>query len=195
MGDPRAERSKQYLKEALLILLLNHPYEKITVGQIAKKAGVNRSTFYTSYHSKDSLLKETVHDALDKIHGALYADRHLEENRVIDLHTIHPSFIRLFDGIYEARGYYKAILQTQFKYEFIEAIYNELLSFGKKHLKYEFSGEVSLIDTEVHMEYSMSALVGVILYWIRTSFQESPAEIALKVSVIKQSLPTRVLFS
>ncbi|WP_335504552.1 TetR/AcrR family transcriptional regulator, partial [Bacillus sp. JJ722] len=72
MEDPRAERSRAYLKEALLILLLKHSYENIKVEDIARKAGVNRSTFYAHYKSKNMLLKDVIYDTLEKIHTVLY---------------------------------------------------------------------------------------------------------------------------
>lgn len=193
MDDPRAERSKLYLKEALLILLLNNPYEKITVGDIAKKAGVNRSTFYTNYKSKTMLLKETAQDALEKIHEALHQQRQSLGELVFNFKTVQPIFLQLFEGIYEKSSYYKTIIQSQFKHEFIEAMYKEFIDFGKKHLTYEFPIGSS-VDKNVYLEYTMSSVLGVILYWIRNDFQDSPSEIAMKISVITQNPPTRVMF-
>ena len=48
------------MNEALLLLLEKKDYEFITVTEICKKAGVNRSTFYLHYLSIDDLLYETL---------------------------------------------------------------------------------------------------------------------------------------
>ena len=46
--------------EALLLLLEKEEYDFISVKDICEKAGVNRSTFYIYYNTKDDLLVETM---------------------------------------------------------------------------------------------------------------------------------------
>ena len=48
------------MDEALLRLLEKKDFDFITVKEICKTAGVNRSTFYLHYETIDDLLKETV---------------------------------------------------------------------------------------------------------------------------------------
>lgn len=50
---------------ALIFLLKEKPLEYITVSEICKKAGVNRSTFYLHYENIGDLLNETSHYLLD----------------------------------------------------------------------------------------------------------------------------------
>ena len=52
--------SSSLMVEALLLLLEKKEYDVITVKEICKKAGVNRSTFYLHYNTKDDLLAETM---------------------------------------------------------------------------------------------------------------------------------------
>ena len=49
-----------YMDEALLYFLEQKEFEFITVKEICKKAGVNRSTFYLHYENMDDLLEETI---------------------------------------------------------------------------------------------------------------------------------------
>ncbi|MFY9178557.1 MAG: TetR/AcrR family transcriptional regulator [Venatoribacter sp.] len=55
--DKRVERSRQLLIEALLQLMHEHPYSKISVAQICQHSGVARPTFYLHYSTKDDLLR------------------------------------------------------------------------------------------------------------------------------------------
>lgn len=48
------------MDEALLHLLDQKDFERITVKEICQKAGVNRTTFYLHYESMNDLLDETV---------------------------------------------------------------------------------------------------------------------------------------
>ena len=52
--------SSSLMVEALLFLLEKKEYDSITVKEICEKAGVNRSTFYMHYDTKDDLLVETM---------------------------------------------------------------------------------------------------------------------------------------
>lgn len=54
--DRRVRRTKRRLKDSLLALLEERDYERITIRDITKRADVGRSTFYSHYDSKESLL-------------------------------------------------------------------------------------------------------------------------------------------
>lgn len=48
---------KKYIITALLLLMEKEPFSQITIGQITDKAGVNRSTYYRHFHSKEEIIK------------------------------------------------------------------------------------------------------------------------------------------
>lgn len=60
--DLRTRRTKSWLQAALRALMEEKPYEKIRVGEIAKRAQVSRQTFYLHYESKDDLLVSLFDD-------------------------------------------------------------------------------------------------------------------------------------
>ena len=53
------------MDSALMELLKTKSFEFITVSEICKKAGVNRSTFYLHYENTKDLLEETVRNMTD----------------------------------------------------------------------------------------------------------------------------------
>lgn len=57
---------QHYLMAAFRELLGELPFEKITVQLIAKRAGVNRSTFYLHFKDKNGLLDETTEQLLSE---------------------------------------------------------------------------------------------------------------------------------
>ncbi len=59
------------MDEALILLLEKKDFAYITVKELCKVAGVNRSTFYLHYENTSDLLKETTQYILDK-HFAYY---------------------------------------------------------------------------------------------------------------------------
>ena len=58
--DRRVLRTRQSIRNALVELMLEKPYEKITIQAIIDRANVGRATFYNHYQDKDDLLLRGV---------------------------------------------------------------------------------------------------------------------------------------
>lgn len=69
--DRRSQRTRQLLNEALIALMQEQPYEKITVQDIIDRANVGRSTFYTHYLDKEDLLVSSFERMLDYLNAQL----------------------------------------------------------------------------------------------------------------------------
>src|SRR4029453_18388205 len=69
--DRRGRRTRELLRRALLSLVQEQGYERITVQDILDRADVGRSTFYAHYRDKDDLLLSGFED----IRSALAAER------------------------------------------------------------------------------------------------------------------------
>jgi AcrR family transcriptional regulator len=57
MRQTISEKMKAYIAESLLLLMKEKPYAAITIGEIASKAGVNRSTYYRNFKSKEDIVR------------------------------------------------------------------------------------------------------------------------------------------
>lgn len=62
--DRRTLITKGMIKDALLELLQNTSYEKITVTALCKQSEITRATFYLHYNNIDNVLDELLDDAL-----------------------------------------------------------------------------------------------------------------------------------
>ena len=56
--DRRIQKTRKLLSQALLELILEKGYERVTVQDILDRANVGRSTFYTHYENKELLLRD-----------------------------------------------------------------------------------------------------------------------------------------
>jgi hypothetical protein len=52
--------SKDCIAESLLILMQKKAFSDITIGEITQKAGVNRSTYYRNFNSKEDIVKYSI---------------------------------------------------------------------------------------------------------------------------------------
>ncbi len=57
--------TKDCIYEALWELLKQHPYDSITITQIAKKAGVSRNAIYRNFESKDAIIKKRLYETYE----------------------------------------------------------------------------------------------------------------------------------
>lgn len=69
--DPRIARTRRSLQEALFELARERPLDDITVGDIAERADVNRSSFYQHYADKETLLADALDAAADEAEASL----------------------------------------------------------------------------------------------------------------------------
>ena len=60
--DRRIQKTTNLLREALVALVAEKPYDSIVVKEILDRANVGRSTFYTHFRDKDDLLISGIHD-------------------------------------------------------------------------------------------------------------------------------------
>lgn len=57
--------AKDYITEALFILMEKKNYKDITITDITKKAGVNRITFYRNFETKDEIINKYIGKTFD----------------------------------------------------------------------------------------------------------------------------------
>ena len=63
--DRRTLYTRQVIKDALLELLENDPYNRINVTMLCKRAEITRATFYLHYEGLDEVLDEVIGEALE----------------------------------------------------------------------------------------------------------------------------------
>lgn len=62
--DPRTVQTKALIKQTLLEMLKKSTFDKITVSELCKIAGINRGTFYLHYCDLWAVLEELEEEAL-----------------------------------------------------------------------------------------------------------------------------------
>lgn len=97
------EMMKGYIVDSLLLLMRKQPYADITIGEITAKAGVNRSTYYRNFTSKEAIIKyyynQMLQGFLEQISpaGEMPLKRYLEE--IFSYHLHHrDELLLIFDN-------------------------------------------------------------------------------------------------
>lgn len=65
--DPRAERTRLRLQQAMGEMLTTQSFVSVTVQEITRRAEVNRATFYAHFQDKDDLLESTLREKCRRV--------------------------------------------------------------------------------------------------------------------------------
>ncbi len=72
--DRRVQRSKQLLQQALVSLISEKRFAKITVQEIIERANVGRTTFYAHFQSKEDLFLSSHSQIVDMISRSFFTE-------------------------------------------------------------------------------------------------------------------------
>lgn len=79
-SNEESKRITRYCIETALIQLLEkEEFEKISVSEIVKRAGVSRTAFYRNYQTKEDVILSSVEDAITTIMRAMSLDPRTEQ--------------------------------------------------------------------------------------------------------------------
>src|SRR6266545_7388977 len=81
--DRRIQKTQALLREALVSLIHEKPYDAIAVTEILERANVGRSTFYTHFRDKDELLADCIHDMLRSVQSAALPSSAKRPERIV----------------------------------------------------------------------------------------------------------------
>ena len=167
--DRRVLRTKQALKENLLLLLEEQPIQKISVSRLCEKSDINRSTFYTYFTDPMDLLRSIQDEFFEELKDSL--DQFQKENSIEQLmkstiHCIseHKKLIRLiFSGHGDPAFLNKITSMTQEK---------TVASWQRLYPDYIESKLIALHT------FIVRGCIGIIEQWIANDFQESEEEVS-----------------
>ncbi len=163
-NNRRRKESQEKIEKAFIELLQNREIKEITVSDIIKNTGLNRSTFYANYMDIFDLADRT-RKQLENDFSALFADYDYLHER--------GGALKMFTHIRDNQIFYR----TYFK-----------LCYDDKHLISIYDtkrAEKENIDSNIkyHIEFFRNGLNAIIKMWLADGCRESPEEMA---EVLKQ---------
>lgn len=160
-NNKRRRDSVAAIEKAFIELLQEREFKEITVSDICKQTGLNRSTFYANYLD--------VYDLADKLREKLEAD-FAAQFAADEQHAYAGTdgALRMFTHIYENQLFYK----TYFKLGYDES--HQVLIYDPRRAESDFHGEY----IDYHIEFFRAGLNAIIKRWMAGGCKESPEEMA-----------------
>lgn len=103
--DPRAARTREKLRRALLAECAERPLEEVGVAALVRRAGVGRATFYLHYADLEALAVDACADVVREAVEALHAWRGRP-----DPVSAPPALLAFFADLAPHAGLYRALL-------------------------------------------------------------------------------------
>jgi AcrR family transcriptional regulator len=178
-NNQKAQNTKNNIKNVFIELLGEKSINKISVHEICKKTGVNRTTFYAHYNDVYDLMQKII---IEKENGvsALFLEPESGEYK----HLTENSLEELICYIYNNAAFYRVYLND---FTSSASIGQSILATYNQHIEQLYRNQTHKSKNEIQypFEYFKSGLIGVIKKWLHTNCQESPSELTL---IIKNSL-------
>ncbi|MBD7986279.1 TetR/AcrR family transcriptional regulator [Sporosarcina sp. Sa2YVA2] len=170
--DPRIIRTKAMFEEALLELMQEKDFKKISVREISERSKLNRATFYLHYYDKDELLEQLLDEALVSLKESVKVIR-MEYD--YDCDKAHPIFVRLFEKIQERSRFYEIMLVHEKVPYFTEAVMGIIQALVEDGSQYMVEDSIKfIVPKEISNAYIATAYLGVIIWWLKNGMPHSP---------------------
>ncbi|WP_414044240.1 TetR/AcrR family transcriptional regulator [Macrococcus sp. EM39E] len=189
MEDRRIRKTKKSIRNAVLELMLERPFENITVNDIAAQADINRGTFYLHYIDKYELLEVIENEMIERI---ITLQQTMDINKIIQENNLFQEMFikKIMYILKEDKLFFKVMLHpslnTTFEYKFRKIIQENF----ERLIDLEY---IQGVPFKYYFSFISSAQIGVIKQWVRTDMQESPEEIASFAYEMAYNGPIRLL--
>ncbi|TVX99060.1 TetR/AcrR family transcriptional regulator [Cohnella terricola] len=189
--DTRAARTRTLLHAALLDLVNEKPYVEVSVTDIAKKAGINRVTFYSHYSSKDELIEEIVEEKFNEYFAIVEYIKPLKEMERL-MAALEIYFRKSLYHIRRNMKFYRLLLSgalPEYKDRFEGQLHVRLKQILRKA---EINGGVkSPVDFDFYVEWTIGGSIHIIRKWLAgemSTSQEQFMEQMLLISAVSSKL-------
>ncbi|MDQ0428752.1 AcrR family transcriptional regulator [Planomicrobium stackebrandtii] len=184
--DRRIDKSKNALKDALILLMEEKEFKSITITEIVHLANLNRGTFYKHYPTQEELLNELIEDVLSDLVSS-YRDPYITVPN-FDVGKLSSSSVKIFDHVERYSRFYTIIVNSNVLPGFQNRICQVLKELIQSDLiKLMPNPE---IDCSLLSSYNAYALFGLIIEWVNGGFIFTPHQMADQlISIISYQSP------
>ena len=174
--DRRQRKTRTAIFEALISLLYEKSFSKITVGDIIERADIGRATFYAHFETKDFLLKELCDELFCHIFDCMQT-KETEHKHIFECEAPDSVFLHLLVHLKKNDNHILELLLSD-----NDALFLDYFKKGLKDIirSSEFalkkSKEENLPEDFV-VNYIAVVFVETVRWWTSGKMKETPEEI------------------
>ncbi len=169
--DRRVEKTKGSIQRAYLELMMEKKNGKITISEVARRANIDRKTFYLHYDSTEDIIREFCRDKVEELLGHLGLEHFPEQafhvERLFEiLNQMIEENIVLLQFVSENREY------NYFFDELKAPLVSIIVRGCRKYLNYSDD------ELKIYAEFYVSGILNSYIRWIREGIPLSIEELA-----------------
>jgi AcrR family transcriptional regulator len=159
--DRRVRRTRELLRSALLSLIQEKGYERITIRDILDRADVGRSTFYAHYRDKDELLQSGLEDVRSALAAEMQPGASRSKGAFLEL------TLGLFRHVEAHRHLWRPLTRKGGADLMVRVVRGSADELVRAHVRLQFP-EASSDDPryEMAIQFVVGALMGVLVWWL-----------------------------
>lgn len=163
-NNKRRKESQEKIEKAFIELLQSREIKDITISDLIKMTGLNRSTFYANYIDIFDLANKT-RQRLENEFGSLFAD--------YDYFNERSGALKMFTHIKENQLFYKTYFKLCYDDKHLISVYDPKRA-EKEHIN---------VNLKYHIEFFRNGLNAIIKLWLAGGCKESPEEMAAVLKI------------
>lgn len=160
--DRRVEKTQACIRNAFVDMLTEMDYEAITVAELAKRANIDRKTFYLHYKSKDDLLHSLEEEHAQEIRRLL-SELEWSSGALPDMGTLQNALAEAFETV--APVHRRVALTPSYAFILIDEL--RLLQTAFRDVLAECT-QLAGDQLELYAEYCAGGLLALYWRWLRT---------------------------
>ena len=155
---------------------------------IVERAEINRGTFYRHYSSKEALLEEIIAELIEEF--TKYSLAPLQGKKQINPNELQADSIVLFDHVYSYAIHYKTLISSDVSFLFMDKL---TMNF-KVVLKDRIQRRKSDINNDLAINYTVYAILGMIVEWIKSDFKYSSHYMSEQLMLISLKIHSEIMY-
>lgn len=167
MEDKRITKTKKNLKNMLIAMLAERPFEKISITELCSRAEISRITFYSHYSDKYALVDEIFQDMVElgtKEYEKKQNETNSGRNEIKSYCNILDTIMELYYGHFD---FFRHTAPDKNPY-LAFAFYNIVLETVERHTR--------RMEPRTHLKYSAKKIAGFLCYGMIGFINESHEE-------------------
>jgi AcrR family transcriptional regulator len=171
--DPRAIRSRKAFQDAFVELLQAKNYQKITVTDIAERAGFARHTFYNHYDAKEDILHHLIDSVLEQFFSGL--------DQWDFYYAVPEEELAMFTSFFQVWKDNHEIVKILNKIDIDNVLIERLKTYFTRFFYERVSKEIPSVDLELakyFINFNAYTLVGILKPWLKDEMRYPPEVMA-----------------
>ncbi len=173
--DPRVQRTRQLMEQALIDLTTEKGFANVTVRDIAERAGVNRSTFYRHYLDKYDLLGQYIQEMYARLEAG---QSELPQGQPAEEPA--ASIVEILKQVQQNTGFFRALLSDQGDTQFCARSFRQFVEqqINRRRNDNFRPARSQTPPLDMSLSYLVYAGMGAVLWWLENGQSSTPEQVA-----------------